>query len=81
MIPDSEFDAQRIMEILCPNPELRTTYISIIADGIIEANRYNRSLWCLNMNDDAIRLTVTHYYVCTIDQHGIWLALDDIFFS
>ncbi|MDQ2691973.1 MAG: hypothetical protein M3Y68_08095 [Chloroflexota bacterium] len=80
MISDSELDAQRIMETLCPNPALRATYISIIADGIIEANRYSRSLWCLNMSDDEIRLTVTHYYVCTIDRKGIWLALDDDFF-
>lgn len=79
MIPDSELDAQRIMETLCPTPELRAAHISMMADGIIEANRYNRSLWCLNMSDDAIRLTVTHYYVCTINQKGIWLALDDEF--
>jgi hypothetical protein len=80
MIPDNELDAQHIMETLCPNPTLRTIYISIISDGIIEANRFNRSLWSVNMNDDAIRLTVAHYYVCTIDQNGIWLALDDAFF-
>lgn len=80
MIQDSELDAQRIMETLCPNPVLRATYVSIIADGIIEANRYNRSLWNLNMSDNEIRLTVTHYYVCTINRKGIWLALDDEFF-
>lgn len=79
MNPDSEFDAQRIMETLCPNPELRDTYVSIIADGIIEANRYSRNCWCLNMSDGTIRLTVTHYYVCTIEQNGIWLALDNNF--
>lgn len=44
MIPDSELDAQRIMETRCPNPALRTTYVSIIADGIIESNRHNRGL-------------------------------------
>lgn len=31
------------------------------------------------MSDDVIRLTVAHYYVCTIDKNGIWLALDNAF--
>jgi hypothetical protein len=79
MIHDSELNAQQIMESLCPDPLLRATYISIIADGIIEANRYNRSLWDINMSEDAIRLTVAHYYVCTIEKNGIWLALDNAF--
>ncbi|HEY3312260.1 MAG TPA: hypothetical protein VGK00_11530 [Anaerolineales bacterium] len=79
MIPDSEIDAQRIMEALCPNQALRATYISIISDGIIGANRYARNLWNVNMSDNGIRLTIAHYYVCTIDINGIWLALDDAF--
>lgn len=77
---DSEQDAQKIMETICPSLALRSIYISIIAEGIIEANRYKRSSWCLNMDDKGIRLTVNHYYVCTIDKVGIWLALDDDFF-
>jgi hypothetical protein len=76
---ESEANAQRIMEDLCPDPALRATYISIISDGITEANRYSRNLWNVNMSDDAIRLTVAHYYVCTIHKNGIWFALDDAF--
>ncbi|MBN1934879.1 MAG: hypothetical protein JW934_09450 [Anaerolineae bacterium] len=79
MNPDSERDAQNIFETLCPDKNLRSIYIEIIADGIIEANRYNRELWSVNMTDDAVRLTVAHYYVCTIDKNGIWLALDNDF--
>ncbi|MCX6897693.1 MAG: hypothetical protein NT105_03250 [Verrucomicrobia bacterium] len=77
--------AQRLMEVLCPNPKLRAIYMSIIAEGIIEANRYDRNEWAVKMSGDAIRLTVKHYYVCTIDKldkdckPGIWLALDDAF--
>jgi hypothetical protein len=79
MLQDSEIDAQNIMETLCPNPTLRAIYVSIISDGIIEANRYNSNLWAVNMSNNAIRLTVAHYYVCTIDKNGIWLALDNAF--
>ena len=79
MSPSSEIDAQNIVEALCPNPNLRLIYMSIISDGIIEANRYNRKLWAVKMSDDAIRLTVAHYYVCVIDKNGIWLALDNAF--
>ena len=79
MIPDSEIDARNIMETLCSDQTLREIYISIISDGIIEANRYNPNLWAINLSDKVIRLTVAHYYVCTIDKNGIWLALDDAF--
>ena len=40
MNPDSERDAQSIFENLCPDLALRAIYVSIISDGIIEANRY-----------------------------------------
>jgi hypothetical protein len=79
MIPDSEIDARNIMETLCSDPTLREIYISIISDGIIEANRYDPNLWAINLSDKVIRLTVAHYYVCTIDKNGIWLALDNAF--
>jgi hypothetical protein len=77
--PDSEYDAQNITSILCPDPMLRTICVAIISDGIAEANKYSRSSWAINMNDDAIRLTVAHYYVCTIKKGSLWLALDDVF--
>lgn len=76
---DNEVDAQRITEALCLNPALRAIYVSIISEGIIEANRYGRHLWAVNMSEKAIRLTVAHYYACTIDAGGIWLALDNAF--
>lgn len=79
MNPDSEHDAQNITETLCPNPTLRAILVSVISDGIVEANKYSRNSWAINMNDDAIRLTVAHYFVCTIKKDSLWLALDDAF--
>jgi len=79
MNPNSEHDARKIVETLSTDVLRRATYMEIISEGIIEANSCCRSCWAVNMNDDAIRLTIAHYYVCTINSKGIWLALDDAF--
>ena len=79
MNQESEFEVQNIMESLCPRQKLRAIYVSIFSDGIEEANRYDRGIWGVNVNKIGVRLTVAHYYVCTIDSFGIWLALDNNF--
>jgi hypothetical protein len=79
MKKESEFEVQNIVESLCPDPNLRAIYLTMISDGIMEANRYDRGIWSVNVNNGGVRLTVAHYYVCTIEQKGIWLALNDIF--
>src|SRR5450759_4106032 len=82
---ENEQDVGELLADLCPDAKLRRIYLSIMSDGIIEANRYDAGKWAVTVDDRSvknygIRLQVAHYIICTIDmaRKGIWLALDDV---
>ncbi len=60
------------------NEEVKEVALSILADGIKEANIYGRHRWTVRVEETA-RLVVGHYYVCTVRESGVWIALDDRF--
>jgi len=76
---NSEIEVQNIVESVCPDQKLRAIYMSVISDGIFEANRYDRGIWAVRVARGGVMLTVAHYYVCTVDSIGVWLALDNAF--
>jgi hypothetical protein len=75
---NDEKEAQTIIESFCPNPAVRDVALSIFGEAICEANIYRQATWAVRVEETA-RLTVAHYYVCTIWHNGVWLALDNQF--
>jgi hypothetical protein len=76
--PNDERGAKKVIERACPDERIRKAALSIFADAIKEANLYGRHKWTVNVTDTA-RLVVGHYYVCTVRETGVWIALDDRF--
>jgi hypothetical protein len=70
--------AQRVIEKACPDERVRKIALSILADAIEEANVYGRDKWAVRVKETA-RLVFGHYYVCTVRETGVWIALDDWF--
>ena len=75
---NDERRAQEVIERECPDERVRRTALSILAEAIKEAKVYGRDKWAVNVADTA-RLVVGHYYVCTVRDTGVWIALDDRF--
>jgi hypothetical protein len=73
-----ERSAQKVIEKACPDERVRKIALSIFADAIKEANVYGRDKWTVRVAETA-RLVVGNYYVCTVRETGVWLALDDRF--
>lgn len=73
-----EKEAQTVIESACPNSPVRRVALSIFGEAIREVNIYGRDKWALRV-EKTLRLTVKHYYVCTLCECGVWLALDDRF--
>ena len=71
-----ENEAGKIIESACPNPAVRRMALSIFGEAIQEVNLYGRDKWALRV-EETLRLTVKHYYVCTLWTGGVWLALDN----
>jgi hypothetical protein len=71
-----EKEAQAVIESACPDPMIRQVALSIFGEAIREVNVYGRDTWALRV-EETMRLTVKHYYVCTLGETGVWLALDD----
>lgn len=77
---DDEKKTQAIIEDnICTDPIVRRTVLSMFAEAIQEANVYGRDKWAIRVSKDAVRLVVGHYYVFTIREEGVWIALDDRF--
>lgn len=75
---NDERSAQEVVEKACPDEGVRKVALSILAEAIKEANAYGRDKWTINVTETA-RLVVGNYYVCTVRETGVWLALDDRF--
>ena len=75
-----EKEAQAVIESACPDLATRKVALSIFGEAISEVNTYGRDTWALRV-EKTMRLTVKHYYVCTLWHGGVWLALDDRFDS
>lgn len=75
-----EKEAQAIIESACSDYATRRIALSIFGEAICEANICGRDQWALRV-EKTLRLTVKHYYVCTLSADGVWLALDDRFNS
>ena len=75
---NDERSAQRVIEKACPKEWVRKIALTIFADAIEEANVYGRDKWAIRVKETA-RLVVGNYYVCTVRETGVWLALDDRF--
>jgi hypothetical protein len=71
-----EKEAQLIIESFCPDPAIRRVALSIYGEAIHECSSHGRNTWALRV-ERTMRLTVMHYYVCTLWTDGVWLALDD----
>jgi hypothetical protein len=74
---NDETEAQEVVEKAC-DESVRRAALSILAEAIKEANVYGRDRWALRVEETA-RLVVGNYYVCTLRETGVWLALDDRF--
>ena len=75
---NDERSAREVIERACPDEGLRKANLSMLAEAIREANVYGRDRWAVRVRDTA-RLVVGNYYVCTVRETGVWLALDDRF--
>lgn len=75
---NDERAARRVIEKACPDDKIRKAVLMILAEGIKEANFYGRDEWTVRVAETA-RLVVGNYYVCTVRETGVWLALDDRF--
>jgi len=74
---NDEREAREVVEKAC-DEGVRRAALSILAEAIREANVYGRDRWALRVGETA-RLVVGNYYVCTVRETGVWLALDDRF--
>jgi hypothetical protein len=75
--PIDEVQAQKIIETILPTPHIRDIGLSIISDGIIEANFHRRNNWAVtNVYSERVWFQVGHYATVTLENDSIWLALD-----
>lgn len=74
-----ERSVQEVIEKACPDERIRKIALSILAEAIKEANVYGRDKWAVRVTDNTARLVVGRYYVCTVHESGVWLALDNRF--
>jgi hypothetical protein len=75
---NDERSAREVIERACPDEGVRKVALSILAEAIKEANVYGRDKWTVGVAETA-RLVVGNYYVCTVRETGVWIALDDRF--
>jgi hypothetical protein len=73
---NEEAAARQIFENRYPEESLRRIVLEVFAEAILEANRYGRDCWVVQMDGDKIRLVVGHYIVLDTWREGVWLALD-----
>ena len=76
--PLDEEDARTLIEAIYPEETIRKQALSILAEGIIEANRYGRDQWVIGLGK-TVTLTVGHYEICSLWPSRVWLALDNRF--
>ncbi len=75
---NDEKSARKVVERACPDERVRKIALSILAEAVKEANVYGRDKWTVNVTE-TVRLVVGNYYVCTVRETGVWIALDDRF--
>jgi len=75
---NDERSVQQVIEKACPDERVRETALLILAEAIKEADVYGRHKWAIRVGETA-RLVVGNYYVCTVRETGVWIALDDRF--
>ena len=76
MDKSKENEVREIVENLIPDPDERKIALSMMAEGIREANLYGRDKWAVHILSDRCRLLVGHLIVFTIHQDRIWLSCD-----
>jgi len=75
--PLDEHQAKDLIESVLPDILVRDIGLSMLADGIIEANFHRRDNWAVtNAYSDTIWFQVGHYAAMTFEKKKIWLALD-----
>ena len=78
--PSSEMEAKRIIESLLEDARVRKKCLSMFADSIAEANVYGNDRWVITCDSrNEVRLHVGHVIICSLEKHGIWMALDEEF--
>jgi len=77
--PLDELQAKELFESILPDILVRDVGLSILADGIIEANFHRRDNWAVTNTKnypDSIWFQVSHYATLTLENNSIWIALD-----
>jgi len=74
----SERKARAMLERRAPDPIVLHTYLSVLADAIVEIHRLEPSQWAVTLAGAVPRLMVGHYitYSAFDLARGVWLALD-----
>jgi hypothetical protein len=76
----SEGEAEQLICSILTEPDTRQQCLTVLAEGIEEANRHGRDLWAVRHTTEKVRLIVGHIIICTLanrpERGPIWMALD-----